>query len=158
MQKEKTIGERIDERTKQRTGLRSSKDIEIYKIFCHHAGLDDDVVLWGDVISDICQILKRDCSEPMRVLELAYNESVGNHEGIPHTLGSKHFPSPLYVEAKKVYGKYIRKFIKKGLVGISEPFALAGCYPLLTGYNYFNDSEFYKKTRSRNSSGRELRA
>jgi len=158
MQKEKTLDERIDERTKQRTGLRTSRDVEIYCAFCHHADFEDGVVMWGDVIFDIKQILEKDSSEPMKILELSYNESVGNHEGIPSHLEAKHFTSPLYGEAKRMYGKYLRKFIKKGLIGISKPYPLAGCYPSLNGYNYFNDSEFYKKTRSRNSVGRELRA
>jgi len=154
MQEKKTISERIDERTKQRTGLRNSKDIEIYQAFCHHAHSKDGIVMWGDVIYDICQILKRDSSEPMKILELAYNQSVGNNEGIPYYLEARHFPSPLNRDAKKVYGKYLRKFILKGLVGISSPDVFGSCAPSLIGYNYFNDSEFYKKT---SDSGRRLR-
>jgi hypothetical protein len=92
----------------------------------------------------------------MKVLEKAYNESVGNHEGIPFDMDYNQFSSPLMQEAKSVYGQYLRRFIKRDLIGISSPDGSGNCFPQLKGYNYLNDSKFYKKTRTKNSEGREL--
>jgi hypothetical protein len=155
--KVREINRKINQRIKQRTGIKNSKDIEIYSAFCYHADLKTGTILCGDIIFDIYAILRREASEPMRTLERAYNESVGNREGIPVDKTYREFSSPLLMEAKRVYGSCLRRFIKSGLVGISAPDVYGFCVPQLQGYNFLNDSQFFKKTSTKTSEGRELR-
>lgn len=148
---------RIDKKIKQRTGLRTEKDVAIYSFFCHNSDLKRGLVMSGDVTYDIYRYLEGTCSEPMKVLERAYNDAVGNHIDIPLNMeGSYYFRSPLSHKAEEIYGKYLIKFVKKDLVSRGKS-GSGESYPLLTGYNYFNDNEFYIKTKSKNSSGRELK-
>lgn len=149
--------EKIDKKIAKKTGLTSKEDIEIYSIFCHHADLENGIVLHGDVAHDIYQSLLSKASEPMKVLEEAYWNSIGNHEGVPYPFEAKHFDSPLSGKAKDIYGVYVARFIQSGLVDMVQNKFTGEYNPKLNGYNYLNDPKFYKKIKNKNSSGRELR-
>jgi hypothetical protein len=156
-EKLKKITEKIDKKIAKKTGLNSKEDIEVYSFFCHHADSKNGIVLYGDVTHDIYQTLVSKASEPMKVLEEAYWESIGNHEGVPYPLEARHFDSPLSRKAKDIYGTYIASFLQSGLVDMTQNKVTGEVYPVLKGYNYLNDSTFYRKIKSKNSTGRELK-
>jgi hypothetical protein len=158
-----TIAKRISERT----GLKTSEEIDAYHNFCVHSDLDDGTVMYGDVQHEFYGELHKRASQPMKVLEQAYHEAIGNniHEDLEGNRAqvvseeeSKRLKSPLSRKAQQEFAKYYHQFLKSGLVSPPESHLEnsydASQYPKLTGYNYFNDAEFYKKTSDGN--GREL--
>ncbi len=146
----------IDLKVSQRTGLTKKKDREIYSFFCEHADFQSNLVLYGDVIHCIYQILLQESSSAMQELERAYQESVGSHEKIPRNSHANQFLSPLSLEARKIYGDYLKRFVKEGLVDFAKPEKSEDFYPCLRGYNYLNDPKFYRTTREGSSGSKEL--
>jgi hypothetical protein len=152
-----SIAEKIDERIKERTGLITKNAIEAYDYFCMNANLSDGIIMYDGVKHNFYQKLFAQASEPMQVLEIAYYTSIGNHEDIPFGVNERQFKSPLSVKAGELYSKYLKLFMRKHLVGISSKEYNGVRYPVLRGYNYFNDTKFYKKVDTKTSQGRELK-
>jgi len=136
---------RIRERISERSGLTEASDIDAYIYFCKHSSTKDGVIMWGDVQSEIYNDLINQASSTMKVLETAYNESVGNGEEIPQRMSYRLFTSPMSKRAKEVFSKHYHKFIELDLIRLPKN-GLDGWtaehYPTLNGYNYFNDPEF----------------
>jgi hypothetical protein len=150
------LRKKIDKALTKKTGLKTEEDLEIYSYFCHHADLNNGIVMYDDVAHDIYHFLLSKASGPMKILETAYWTSVGNHEDTNY-LEARHFKSPLSRKAREIYSEYFKKFLKKHLLGISEKSYNGTFYPVLKGYNYLNDAKFYRKVGRKRSQGRELR-
>jgi hypothetical protein len=157
MSQHKDLAKAIDEKITQRTGLTNPRDIEVYCHFCHHADFDNGIIMYGDVQHEIYEDLLRMASLPMRVLERAYNEGVGNNVGLTPWVDTRLLKSPLSKKAATLFQQYFFDFLKRDLVSDPEKFGFghtAQYYPRLKSYNYFNDTEFYE--RSEDGKGREL--
>jgi RNAse (barnase) inhibitor barstar len=151
------IAERIDRKISDKTGITSKEAIRIYDFICTHADFNDGVIMSGDVIHDIYRDLLSKSSKPMQVLDEVYWNVVANLVEVPLCSEFRDFKSPLSRKAEQVFSEYLQDFSKRGLIGISREFAFGERYPVLIGYNYFNDNEFYEKTGTKNSQGRILR-
>jgi hypothetical protein len=150
------IAERIDKRISEKTGLDSKEEIEVYSFICTHADFNNGVIMSGDVVHDIYTDLLSKASVPMKVLEKVYGESLANYEEVPPGMETRNFKSPLLKKAWQIYSQHMLDLAQRSLIGISKEYAFGTRYPVLKGYNYFNDKEFYKKVGTKRSQGREL--
>lgn len=135
--------QKIAKKISERTGLKSDEEIMAYSYFCKNADLNNCIILYGDVKHGFYTSLLEYASVPMKKLESAYWNSVGNHEKTGEH--ENRLESPLSKQAKELYGKYSVQFTERGLISPPEKTAYSQeYYPRLNGYNYFNDSEFYR--------------
>lgn len=145
--------QRIKRRIAERTGLKSEDEIEVYSEFCHHADSEDGVVMYGDVQHEFYTYLLNKSPQTRKESERKFYESYANDLNRDDKMPQ----SPLSLEAQRMYEDYLKRFIERGLV--LAPISV-GCskdkYPILRGYNFFNDPEFYKKTIKENSRSFEL--
>jgi hypothetical protein len=144
--------QRIKRKVAEKTGLEKDDEIEVYTDFCHHADFNDGVIMFGDVQHEIyCHLENK--SKSLKESERKFYQDYYNNSDRPDKIPK----SPLSLEAEALYEKYLTIFIEKGL--ILPPAPVRKCsdkYPILKGYNYFNDPEFYRKTIKDNSTSFEL--
>ena len=117
--------------------MEKSADLEVYALFCKNADLEDGVLMPGGIVFDI------------------KNSLAGSVDLSAGRMGEENFEKSLQQIAKNQYTRYLDKFIRMDLV--KEPDFVRQCttdkYPVLRGYNYLNDGEFYiiKDTLTSNS-------
>ncbi|MBS3091275.1 hypothetical protein J4217_02390 [Candidatus Pacearchaeota archaeon] len=137
------IEEKVDKRISERTGLKTREEIDAYARFCHHSDLRNGVIMCGDVQYEFYINLFEQASEPMKKLERAYNDAIGNECLTERAERSAR--SPLSATAKKRFQYFYHKFMELDL--IAPPAVIGICvdyyYPALKGYNYLKDPEFY---------------
>ena len=127
----------------QKTGLTSEEDIVAYTHFVLNTSHDTGTIMYDGVQHEFYHELREKASETMKVLETAFNNSVGNHEDIPYGLEGR-FHSPLSKKAKQEFAKYYHKFMDFGLVSPPKFTSKSDMYyPHLEGYNYYNDVDVY---------------
>lgn len=145
--------QRIKRRIAERTGLNDDNEIEAYSEFCHHADSEDGLILPGDVEHEFYTHLLNKSPQHLKDSEKRFYQDYFNNPKRKDEVPK----SPLSLEAQEMYTDYLIRFVKKGLISPPTP---AGCsnvmYPVLKGYNYFNDPDFYKKTIKDNSKSFEL--
>jgi len=161
--------QQIKKRIGERTGLKTDEEIEAYAFFCDHSDFKNGVIMYGDVQHEFYNQLAERASPVMRQLERIFNDALGNHihedlEGVRHPFVVEcgyYYPrafgdtakcsrpeSPVSRQAKKVFAEYYHKFVEQGLISLPKGLNAkksADAYPKLTGYNYFNDKQFYRK-------------
>jgi len=146
--------QKIEKRISERTGLKSQEEINAYAYFCEHSDFRDGIIMYRDVEHEFYEELWRKSSKPMQELENAYHDSVGNHENTGDE--ENRLRSPLSRRAQQIFAEYYHKFISLRLISPPESHLEnrydSSQYPKLTGYNYFNDPEFYRAE----GNGREL--
>jgi hypothetical protein len=100
----------------------------------------------GDVQNFFYRTLLQEASQTVRNSEAKFYDDFFNQQNRPN----KTPESPLSEEARKTTELYLTRFQDSGL--ITPPMKIRECserYPILKGYNYFNDPEFYKKTKDK---------
>ncbi|PJE81679.1 hypothetical protein COU58_01170 [Candidatus Pacearchaeota archaeon CG10_big_fil_rev_8_21_14_0_10_32_42] len=111
-------------RISERTGLKNVNDVFAYIHFCKSVDFEDGVILFGNVQHDFYE----DASKILK--------SKKNYELKSEVLSRY---------SKMAYNHFLKLFISRGLV--SEPrFVRKDVqtkYPVLSSYNFFNDSEIY---------------
>ncbi len=136
----------LKRRVSERTGLFDDKDISAYLHFCHHAGLSDGIILYDDVRHEFYRELVKASDSETRRKEKVFWERIANHKIKLTVKEAEQVKNGLSFKAKKQYEHYLEEFIEKGL--ILSPIFVGRCttakYPVLIGYNYFNDPSIYK--------------
>ncbi len=111
------------ERIKERTGLRTDRAAEAYAHFVHHAEFDRGIITGGDVSHEFYGQAKEE----------------GNRGG-----------ENLINLGKGRYERWLARFRRLGLIAQTDFKDGSGSkYPLLVGYNYFNDPEVYVRYRKK---------
>lgn len=134
------ISDKIDEKIKEKTGLKTKTAIQAYFFFYKAADMNDGVIMYGNVKSDFYdeerkKILKEKNLPSFEVFDKKDKEKV---------------EELLEKKGDNKYYFWLRLFQRKGLVSNFQKVRESdSSYPLLLGYNPFNDFEFYIPYRSR---------
>jgi len=132
----------------ERTGLTEREDIDAYMNFVHGANYNDGVILLGGVQHDFYRGLVDKADLKTKELERIMNNMRGNNEVPMDTR------TPLMLEAKMLTDYYFGLFVDMDLISEPQIVNLSQTkYPVLKGYNYFNDREIYERV---GTSGRRL--
>jgi hypothetical protein len=143
----------IKDRIALRTGLTLDDQIEAYAHFCLHADSKDGLLLEGDIQHEFYIELMKQGGPATRIAEdKFYKENIeGKHVEWPYP------ESPLSCQARELMEQYRGLFEARSLVSkpmlirkIPEPMRV------LRGYNYFNDSDFYTRTKNAHGTRFEL--
>ena len=122
------ISNEIDESIKEKTGLETKKAISAYGFFYTHSDFDTGLIMYGDVQRDFRELTR---------LKL----KIGNNE--LNKLDEK-TEEKITRGADRRYNFWLNYFIERGLIGKKfKFFQVGGAFPVLKGYNPFNDSGFY---------------
>lgn len=116
----KMIDKRLNQKIKEMTGL-DEGGVYWYKKFIEASSLVDEIVMFGEIKHEIRRLIS--ISE-----EIEFNS----------------------IDKKKIdeaYDLILDNFKERGLVG--DYFSGETCYPKILGYNFYDDEEFYFKTRTK---------
>ena len=131
-------------RISEKTGLKDEDEINAYINFLRATDYNEEIIFLGNVECDFYIQLRDKADLKTKKLEKIMCEEIANHK-VPS--GTK---TPMNLEANRLTDYYLCLFIDKGL--ISKPRQFGGFpaeYPVLLGYNYFNDPEIYEVTETK---------